>query len=524
MKKSGIQHTPIPLLLIVIALGLASSCQKSLINKFTSSRMFTPTTIKVSGGDTAVTISWPASLNAPVKGVTYTVEISTDSTFQTTPALSLKVDTIAVRVTDDTLQDRQPYFVRVKANQTGDASDSYWLKDTVRFSLVGVQIFHPLMSSDIIDNAVIFHWTTSPGVSEIILTAAGGDTIQVPVTEADNTAGKKMVDNLVGGTAYTAQILSGRKSKGLLMFSTKSPQTGANVIDLREKTDPLVLSDTLPVIPSGSIVLLKRGMTYDMDSYVIDKTVTIMSGLGFGSPAALSLSGNFDASGDLDSIRFSDLTIVANGSNYFMNISKPANIGKMSIVNCTTQGEFSNSFIRMKKAGDKISLLYIDHCVIDSFGVGAKYALLYANASSSALFDRVEIRNSTFYYFYYFIRQDKVSTQSILIDHCTFDNMINQGGYFIKYSTYPPSFDLSNCIFGKTLDPTNANGIESSAGATLFNCYLTSDCVFSGSPITGGNAYSGTSADLFTDPAKGDFNIKDGGFAGKGSAGDPRWR
>jgi hypothetical protein len=524
MKKAGFQSIHITLALAVLVIAAFSSCEKNIARQFYPSRMFTPTGITISGGDTAVKISWPRSLNAPPH-VNYTVEINTDSSFKAAPVLSLTVDTIAVIVTDDTLQDRQRYFARVRANAPGGDSSSYWMTDTVAFSLIGVQIFKPISSADVIDNKAILHWKSSPGVSLIVVTPAGGDTTHVAVTAADNQAGQKLITNLTPGTAYTVQIFAGHKSKGLLTFTTKEPVTGPNVIDLRDKTDPNVLADTLDDIPSGSTVLLARGMTYDFaDTYVIDKTVTIKSGLGFGTPATLSLASNLDASGDIDSIRFDDVIFAANGSNYFMNISQPVTIGKISIVNCSSRGQFSNSFIRMKKNPDHVGLLYINNCVLDSFGVESKYAFIYANASSDAYFDKIEIQNSTFYYFYYFIRQDKVSTSSVLINNCTFDNMINQGGYFLKYTNYPTSININHSILGKTLDPTDANGIESSAGASIFQCYITSDCVFSANPIMGASSYSGSSYDLFVDPDQGNFHFKDAGFSGKNTSGDPRWR
>lgn len=524
MKKRNI-HIILIISLTVLTVVSISSCKKNLAQEFIPSRMFTPTSISVSGGDTAATISWPASVNAPTKGVTYTVQISTDSAFQSTPFLTLTVPATSVTVTDDTLQDNQNYFVRVQANGT-HASSSYWMTDTVAFKLIGVQIFHPLQSSDVIDNAVRFTWTPTPGVTEILLTAANGDTTQVAVSDSVNQAGQLIVYGLKAATSYTAQILAGHKSKGKLSFTTKAPVTGSNVIDLRSIADnPLVLFDTLSQIPSGSIVLLARGQTYNFpSSYVIDRTVTIQSGLGFSTPAVLSLAGNFDASGNIDSIRFSDLIIASDGSNYFMNVSKPTDITTLSIVNCTTQGNFSNSFIRMKEKGDLISNLNINNCIIDSFGVGSKYSLIYANASGQALIDNINISNSTFYYFYSFIRQDKVSTSSININNCTFDNMINQGGYFFQYTTFPTTFGITNCILGNTLDPTNAQGISSSAAISLYNCYMTSDCIFSANPLTGFTPYSGTAAQLFKDPTQGDFTIIDNSFAGKNTTGDPRWR
>jgi hypothetical protein len=398
----------------------------------------------------------------------------------------------------------------------------------MHFSLVGVQIFQPVQTADVLDDEVILHWTTTEGVDKIIITAPNGDTTQVSITDADNMAGELLISGLKGSTLYTAEIFAGTKSKGLVSFTTKASVSGNNIIDLRNFTNrPDVLYDTLSQIPAGSIVLLKRGLTYTFaSSYTFDKSVSIMSGLGFGTPATILLSANFDATGNIDSLQFSDVTIATDGSSsYFMNVSHAAVINNLTVANCTTQGVFNNSFIRLKTSGDEINSLLIKNCIIDSFGIGAKYAILYANASSNAKIDNIEIDNSTFYSFYYFIRQDGIAGTSLNINNCTFNDMINQGGYFINYSgTFPSAFNISNSIFGSTIDPANANGIKSSGNAVLSNCYATSDNIFSANPITGATSYAGTASDLFTSPASGDFTIKDNSFAGKSTAGDPRWR
>ena len=524
MKKLKYQIF-VALLLTVVTI----SCKKVTLESFTPNRMFTPTSISITTGDTSAVISWPASLFSAGSGVTYTLEISQDSSFQGTPALTLKVDSTAAVVTDDVLKDRTKYFARVKANATANAAESaQWVASTTPFSLVGVQIFHPVQSSDIIDNAVILNWTTTEGVNKIVFTKANGDTMQFPVTQDENTTGQALIEGLSAGTNYTAEIFDGNKSKGILTFATKAPVTGNNVIDLRLVNDrPSVLFDTLSQIPDGAIVLLKRGLTYTIPSaYTFDKSVSIRSGLGFGNPAELLLSNNFDASGNIDSLNFSDLNIATDGNAaYFMNIGHETVIGNVKVENCTTSGVFNNSFIRLKTAGAEITNLLINNCIIDSFGIGAKYAVIYANASSKALIDNITIQNSTFYSFYYFVRQDGITGTSLNINNCTFNDMINNGGYFINYSgTFPSKFNIMNTILGSTIDPTNANGIKSSGNAVLSNTYMTFDCVFSANPITGANSYSGKAADLFTDPANGNFKIKDNSFAGKSTAGDPRWR
>lgn len=516
-------------LFVSTLLGMAIiSCKKKDIERFTPDRNFTPTAITVTGGDTAVTITWPASLFSAGSGVTYTVQISEDSTFQAAPALSFIKDSTSAFVTDDSLKDRTSYFARVKANATSVATESAWVETGMHFSLVGVQIFKPVQAADVLDDEAILRFLTTAGANKIVLTDAMGSTMQVDITAADNMAGFILVSGLTPGMTYMAEIFVGTKSKGIISFSTKSPVSGNNVIDLRSILNrPQVLYDTLSQIPGGAIVLLKRGLTYTIPStYVFDKSVSIRSGLGFSTPAVVLLSSNFDASGNIDSLYFSDITIATDGSaNYFLNMGNTGIINKLDVVNCSTLGVFNNSFIRLKTGGAEIVNLTINNSIIDSIGIGAKYAVFYANSSNSAKIDNINVTNSTFYSFYYFIRQDGITGTSISINNCTFNDMINNGGYFINYSgTFPSVFNINNTIFGRTIDPTNANGIKSSGSAVLSNTYATSDDVFSANPIMGATSYPGTAANLFLDPANGNFTIKDNSFAGKSTAGDPRWR
>lgn len=513
-----------PSIFLMAALCVCA-CHKPTAEVFIPAREFTPASLSVTGGDTVVTISWPASVNS-APGITYTVQISTDSAFGGTPALSFVTGLIKVQVGDDSLADKTKYFVRVKANKNTAGSDSYWVEDTVAFTFAGLQLFKTPAGTDIIDVAAILRWTPTPGVSELTLTDAGGNTTQYSITDAISAAGIDTIYSLKPGTKYSAQLLAGNKSLGSETFTTQASVTGAHVVDLRGIADSAVLIDTLPLIPSGSTVLLTRGMRYSIPSsgYVFQQNVTIMSGLGFGSPAVLSMVTNFDASGSFDSLRFSDLTFETIGSAYLLNVGNAVNINKISIVNCATNGQFSNSLIRLKTAGDVIGTLDIENCIFDSIGVASKYPIIYANASSNAVINNIKIANSTFYYFYYFIREDGVAPASLSIGACTFNNFINQAGYFANYSGTPPSvFNIVNCIFGNTLDPSSSNGIKSSQGAMFSGCYETSDCVFSANPFTGVTNYSGTASALFTDPDNGDFTIKDNAFAGLDKAGDPRW-
>jgi hypothetical protein len=125
-------------------------------------------------------------------------------------------------------------------------------------------------------------------------------------------------------------------------------------------------------------------------------------------------------------------------------------------------------------------------------------------------------------------------SQSVLIENCTFNEVVSNqtaNNYLIDYNAnnVTGGIVIRNCIFGKTWA---AGGTfqqlgfraGTSTGLNLTNTYSTSDFTFVGSPLTGTLPYAAASTSLFTAPDVGNFLIKDASFAGKSTAGDPRWR
>jgi hypothetical protein len=91
---------------------------------------------------------------------------------------------------------------------------------------------------------------------------------------------------------------------------------------------------------------------------------------------------------------------------------------------------------------------------------------------------------------------------------------------------------VNNCILGVGKNNAGSNAVKGirASTTTLISClnsYNTSDYVLTATspyPIPNLIAYSGLSTTLFENPKQGDFTIVDKSFAGKSSAGDPRWR
>src|SRR5690606_39438483 len=110
-----------------------------------------------------------------------------------------------------------------------------------------------------------------------------------------------------------------------------------SVIDLTGITDrPSVLQDTLSQIDAGSVVILKKGVTYTIDATTaLDRSVKIMSEVTFEPGKALVdlTSSNFDiAEGSvIDFIEFANLEMIGNGTrNYDFNIDNAGDVGKIS--------------------------------------------------------------------------------------------------------------------------------------------------------------------------------------------------
>jgi len=528
--------------LVGSAVLLLLACNKTKeIPEANLPRMFTPTGVKITLAETQVRIDWNPSLFSQSKQVSYTIQVSKDSTFQGTPDYSTTSDTTFVIVTDAQIAIRQKYFARIRANALDKTAESNWFVST-GFSMTGEQIFKvPVQEADIIDKAVILRWTTATGVNKIVLTPAGGGTpINIVITAGDNTAGFKLIPNLQANTTYIAEIFADTKSKGLLSFKTKATITGNSIIDLREITGrPSVLEDTIPLIPSGSIIILKRGVEYTISSTAsLNKSFTILSGADFiPDLATIYFTNNFNlvAGSAIDSLVFKDLNLYSSdfNSKYVFNISQVGTIGKVSFEN--VHGHRFRGFFRMQTggAGTQVTDFIMKNCVIDSL---RDFSLVNANNSNTVA--NINVSNTTVYNARKVIDHRSPGSNSIKFNNCTFYNSPSGGPagggsfYFIDLNTLNSAtpITITNCIFGQTWDEgsgNDANGIRAGGATTISisNSYQTSDFVSTNAAyqMAGLLPYPGTSSNLFTNPDNGNFKIKDNTFAGKGNSGDPRW-
>ncbi len=173
---------------------------------------------------------------------------------------------------------------------------------------------------------------------KIVKSADNAVVATVALSATDQTNGFKVIDGLDVSTQYTMFLYSDADERGYVTFSTKAAFSGA-IIDLTGITGrPGVLADTLPKVPSGSIILLKRGELYTITTATsLDRSLTIMSVPDLNNPVQARLyftsEFNFATSSTIDYIEFHDLYMNSDnyGGRYVFNNSNNASIGKAVI-------------------------------------------------------------------------------------------------------------------------------------------------------------------------------------------------
>lgn len=510
-------------------ISIFSACKKDIVD--VERRSFKPSNVSISTGETKAEITWATPILSQGKPLEYTVEIAKDSLFASGAELSMVTDSNKITLTSEQLALRTNYYARVKANNFENQQESKWMTSK-SFKITGTQIFTTSASNDA---EVLLAWRETAGLTKIVVTPEGGTASEILITSTDIENKKKLISNLESSKVYSFEIYAENISKGFLTVRTKSPSTEGNIVDLRSFSDTDVFADTLLKIPSGSTVILKRGLTYTVSSTInIDRSLTIQSGDDLLNPekATIFLSSNFNfaANTEIDSIVFKNVVLKSDGytSKYVFNINAATTIGKIVFESC--KAEIFRGFIRMQTAASTINNLTINDSVIDSIG---NFGVI--NIHAAGKINNISVRNSTIYKVEKFI-VGASSTSSLVVENCTF-NEVPLGGtstgnaYLIDYGTsiVVSSLKFTNNIVGTHKRGglgTSVRGIRTAptSSVEVANTYITADFLQGANAIPSTTLYSKNASNLFTDPANGFFTIEDASFAGKSSAGDPRWR
>ncbi|MEO8405787.1 MAG: DUF4957 domain-containing protein, partial [Chitinophagaceae bacterium] len=379
--------------------------------------------------------NWIKGSWQPVKGaVSYTVQLSAD-TFRTVLATQI-LDTSAVFFQN--LAWDKLYQVQVKAIAEDTTHNSKISPlgsiRTARFP----SILNVPTPAEVNDNSVKVSWTNSgdPVTSIKILLHSDSSVVSTTaITAGDISSQYKIISGLNPTTLYIVYLYSGTTIRGWADFSTNASFSG-NIIDLRGFTGrPLVLQDTIPIVPSGSTILLKRGETYNITNAInLDKTLIFTAGSDLLVPdqPIVFMSNNFNitAGATVDSIVFSDLILRGSDytAKYVFNINTACTVGKIRFESCTA--EIFRGVCRTQSQPAMINNFIVNKCILDSL---SGYGVLTVDVNTSKV-NNISITNSTIY------KAEKIVTSknnsnSLIIDNCTINEAPRGGNYFIDYST-----------------------------------------------------------------------------------------
>jgi len=534
-------------LLLILFTGLfALSCKDDINDQLNLSRQFKPAAISTQNGPTSALISWNASLFTLPGEVQYKIELAKDSLFSTVEFTATTTATERT-VLDTEIETLVDYFARVKAIGANGSGDSNW-QLSGRFQITGEIWLLTVREYDVSADQALIRWSDGP-ILKITFKPAGGTAFDVAVSDPESTAGQKLVGSLASGTTFTATIYTtGNVPKGSQTFTTKLSYGGSNIVDLTAidlLTHPNIIADTLPDIPSGSVILLKRGMQYDIpaaSATLLDKSFTLTSAPDFIQQyATVRMLNNFNlptgVNPTIDSLVFKDLNIysenaAAYSGKYIFNINQIGEIGTVRFENVRAH-RFRGLFrMQTGTTGTHVVNFFMNNSVVDSL---RDFSLVNANNSNSVA--NIRVTNSTIFYARKVIDHRSAGSLSMVFTNCTFNNLVAGGPagggsfYFIDLNTFDVAngITITNCIYGKSWDEgmggTDVRGYRAGAltNITVNNSYQLSDYISTANtlPLL---AYNKASTAVFADPNNGNFTIIDASFPGATNCGDPRWR
>ena len=266
------------ILLIVLSIGsIISSCNKSVdgnIEDGSTRRSFTPSKLKVTTKRDSAVFTFAAPLFA-VNGLTYTIEISKDTSFSTID-YSVVTDTTMAVVTDANIALGTPYHARVRVNPYKSFAASNYYLPTGTFKLVGIQYLKVIRDFEISTSSVLLHWYVNnytSGVTKMVLSPSGGTPIEFPITAGEAGTGEKNITGLNPAKKYAIQLFAGTKSMGT---GTVTTYPNINFTTTLSSGDDLATAITNAV--DGDIIGLNPG-SYSLTSatQIVQKNIAIRS-------------------------------------------------------------------------------------------------------------------------------------------------------------------------------------------------------------------------------------------------------
>lgn len=509
-------------------------------------RLFATTSDKISvettdAEPTQATVTFSAVPDAEY----YIIEVSKDSLYDEVEMGGANAKVFEARanegssastyvVTLTNLDSSSEYYLRIKSMAEGK-NDSKWsyYKDGDCFKTKSEQIITSVVpgSKDVTVNF-------KPGytVDMAYIYTSETDSTGTAVTSAEVEAGVITIDGLTPQTKYTVALYNGKIKRGYATFTTtEAYPDGYEIITLADGDD---INAVLTAATSDKVVLVfPQGMSYtfplNSEGGISSTSTTIPDNIksvyfwgAAGAEKPTFTAKGLNCTGDKDLIRFYNLNLVnaSSSSDYIINESSGVNIESVEIEKCNISKTRGVVRIQNTNAGSMNNVTVTD-CVLTDIG---SYGVFNAKGMGKVAAKAITISKTTINGLNASaIINTQQSGVKITVDQCTFYNCV-QGGksYFDVNKLTDITPEVTNTIIGPyyaVAEGTTVKGCSVKGQITFSSTYYTSDFGWNDGYELG-EMIDATAAQLFVDPANGDFTIQ-GTYRGiYGAYGDPRWQ
>jgi len=502
-------------------------------------RLFRPTSFEASISGVDVTLTWRAIPGAE----SYTVDVSLDSLDYNSP-LFTKTTEERLWVLKS-LQGGQTYYARIKANSEGVEDDSQFAEVVIEVPEENLFNNFTRYAGVIDSKTASVAWKPKSEVTKLVL-IHGDDEIEAIISEEELEKGSKTDIVLpTNNVSYEVLLMNGDNIRGKLTLKVEGD------LFVRAGDD---LSAAIASASAGDVIVLEGDQTFVYDgSWDVEahKSLTFKGGPGLDKAVFSFVDINNSTAINqpdqgVDYIKFVNIELTGAPSGdmeaanstwapHFMNRNGEGFITKLEFDNCIIS-KFDRNLIRFRSTSG-IDSLIINNSIVDFIGGRGDYHIVVTENDS--YIKDIVFSNSTIYGSKRGLvrNNSNVPQTSFIMEYCTVNEMVDNGRYLLEMKSPIVKIEFSNCILGRTIGQydaeAKANGINGASPIDGFTfssnrTYALAD--FSQNlnesnvdRIIDLEKYSKSSYDVFVDPDNFDFHIKDAGFGGRGTTGDPRW-
>ena len=481
-----------------------------------------------------------------VPGATsYQIEAATD----TITADEVNPDNIVAEVTKspatvDGFKMETTYWTRIRA--ISPSGNSKWIA-AKKFTTEAINVINSDLTETTMTSVTV-RWTGGTALTKATVEKQEELVREIEPTEEQKAAGEMKITELQPATIYSIKLWNGENRVGMVSVIT---QSGGPTGDYNITFDPAsTMGEQLADVAAKAAedgndeytvtVIIPAGVEAMIADKPAEKSTDEASALTLPDSMSVTFYGergnamdvvtiykSLNLDGRHSVVKFQNLTVT--GAGYLLNQSNVCAVDSLIIEDCKVSGFTGNTFIRTQggkyEATNAIGCLKLANSTFDNCGKG--YGFIHVDGT---IINNIDIDGCTFSNICttgkcFFMQSKYVpGIESMRIKNSTFYNYCGNAQYFIDFkdkSVGPETFELSNCIFGKTADETTNKNVRGTCDVAdhTSNCKRLSDCF---KVIKGADKLEDkSSADIFTDPDNGDFTLKTG--CGIEKCGDPRW-